>query len=63
MTVLRPTPLRLKPNSAEDPIAELPAGAPFEALDFASGFAWGIAVTLGLVGYVARDSIAVATTG
>ena len=39
-------------------LAELPKGTVFEALDFAGKSAWGIAVALGLVGYVDRHAIA-----
>lgn len=59
MTVQRTTPLRSSPSGADDLLAELPPGAAFEALDFASGSAWGIAVALGLVGYVDRDAVAI----
>lgn len=60
MVVNQPATLRAIADAAAPSIAELPAGSAFEALDFAGGSAWGIAVGLGLVGYVDRGSIAFA---
>ncbi|OYW23804.1 MAG: hypothetical protein B7Y98_04340 [Sphingomonas sp. 32-62-10] len=58
MVVNQPASLRAGADSAAQSIADLPAGSVFEALDFSGGTAWGIAVSLGLVGYVDRGSIA-----
>lgn len=60
MVVKQPASLRVGPEAAAQSIADLPAGSAFEALDFAGGSAWGIAVGLGLVGYVDRTAIAFA---
>jgi hypothetical protein len=57
MVVQRMTPLRAGPGSDDEALADLAPGALFEALDFARGTAWGIAVDLGLVGYVDRKAI------
>ena len=60
MIVKQPTMLRISADAAAQSIADLPAGSAFEALDFSGGAAWGIAVGLGLVGYVDRASVAFA---
>jgi len=57
MAVTRAVSLRAGPKDTSEMLAELPPGAIFEALDFASGSAWGIAVAAGLVGYVERGAI------
>lgn len=61
MTIVRPAQLRVSAGAAADKLAELGSGDVFEALDFAGGWAWGIAVRAGLVGYVERDALAVLT--
>lgn len=58
MVVQQPTTLYVTGASNAEMLAELPAGTIFEALDFAGKSAWGIAVALGLVGYVDRHAIA-----
>lgn len=40
-----------------DPIAELPAHSRFDLLDVTGKAAWGVAVELGLVGYVDADAL------
>lgn len=60
MIVKQPASLRAGTEPVAPTIAELPVGSAFEALDFAGGSAWGIAVGLGLVGYVDRAAIAFA---
>ena len=40
-----------------DTLADLAAGDDFEVLELAGDNAWGIAPTLGLVGFVARDAL------
>lgn len=58
MVVQQPTTLYFTGASNAEMLAELPKGTVFEALDFAGKSAWGIAVALGLVGYVDRHAIA-----
>ncbi|WP_374130518.1 SH3 domain-containing protein [Sphingomonas sp. 28-62-20] len=57
MTVKRPGFLRATSDKNGETLAEIMPGAVFEALDFAGDSAWGIAVDLGLVGYVDRNMI------
>lgn len=57
MTVKRPGFLRATSDKNAETLAEIMPGMIFEALDFSGDSAWGIAVDLGLVGYVDRNMI------
>lgn len=50
--VIEPANLRQQPDADSPIIAELPAGTPFEVLEFVAGRAWGSAPSVNLVGYV-----------
>lgn len=57
MVVRRPVDLRDGPGDGSSVLATCTVGSRFEALDFASGLAWGVATEVGLVGYVALDAL------
>ncbi|OYY90756.1 MAG: hypothetical protein B7Y45_06105 [Sphingomonas sp. 28-66-16] len=61
MVATRPAVLRSAASKDASVITQLQAGAAFEALDFAKGFAWGIARGAGRVGYVDQASLAMAS--
>ncbi|WP_374146355.1 SH3 domain-containing protein [Sphingomonas sp. 28-63-12] len=63
MTVRSAGLLRATADKDSEQLATLNPGTVFEALDFAGDSAWGIAVDLGLVGYVDRAMIDFPTTG
>jgi len=60
VTVSMPVPLRERADIASVRIADLQIGDTFEVLELAGNNAWGIACTLGLVGYI--DAIAISGT-
>lgn len=58
--VIDATALRRDKPGASEAMAELAPGDAFDVLELAGGDAWGIAVALGLVGYVDRYALAAA---
>lgn len=57
MVIRRPVELRDGPGDDAGILATCAVGDRFEALDFASGLAWGVATGAGMVGYVALDAL------
>ena len=55
--VSRPTPLRLERDGASEVVATLQTGDLFDVLEIAGVSAWGMAVDIGLVGYLDRTAI------
>jgi hypothetical protein len=53
----RAAPLRAEREEQSQSLAQLAAGDPFETLELAGDNAWGVAPSLGLVGYVDRTAL------
>ena len=58
----RAVPLQSTRDPDSAPLATIAVGDRFEALELAGGNAWGVAPDHGLVGYVDRTALEVATT-
>ena len=57
-TLARAALLKSGRESADEQLAQLAAGEPFELLELAGDQAWGVAPAQGLVGYLDADALA-----
>ena len=61
--VSSPSPLRLERDAASEVVASLQPGDLFEVLEIAGVSAWGMAVGVGLVGYIDRTVLELPAAG